>query len=517
MQKLLRTACLCLALVGGTFFCADANKAYAAQNDSKTAVTVYIDSSEAEQETTVHSFSKWQTFKAATCTEAGEMRRLDENSDIYMGKQIPALGHSYNTSTVNATYFGEGYTLHKCKRCGNEYKTEVKPKLTLAKPVMSDASSDEKSVTVTWNKVKNASGYRLYRYNTSSKKWEITATLGNVLKYTDTSRSSNTKYAYTVKAYVKNGSKYAWSVTADCIWVMTAPAKASLNVVGANYSAKLSWAKVSGAEGYKLYYKKHTDTSYKALAISKQTSYNVKNLLKDTKYDFCIRTYNTYKGKTNLSSKVIVSADILGGLYDKKTINVTNILQMPLLPTGCEITSLTILLRHYGYNVDIMTMEKNFLSKQNFWWSGGAMYGADLDEAFAGDPESYYGYGCFSGAIVKAGNSYLSAVKSSLKAYQNKGVELDTLLTDYINYDKPVLIWITSDGLLPVSYSTYWYTSSGKVVYWPNNEHCVVLTGYDSVKKLIYVSDPLEGNVAYDYSKLKQRYNDLGKQSVYIK
>lgn len=35
-------------------------------------------------------------------------------------------------------------------------------------------------------------------------------------------------------------------------------------------------------------------------------------------------------------------------------------------------------------------------------------------------------------------------------------------------------------------------------------------------KNLIYVSDPLVGNTSYDYSKIRQRYIDMGQQCVYI-
>ncbi len=42
-------------------------------------------------------------------------------------------------------------------------------------------------------------------------------------------------------------------------------------------------------------------------------------------------------------------------------IDMENILQNPELPTGCEITSLTILLRYYGFDAEKTDMAKNYL------------------------------------------------------------------------------------------------------------------------------------------------------------
>ena len=513
MFKKLRVMSLSLALV----FCVAAGKSlpkvYASDNTVKVK-DVVIDLEENEDH--IHSFGKWELVKEPTCTEAGEKRRYCTICDTYEGKPVAKLGHKYSTSTVKATYFNEGGTRHTCSRCGNTYMTDTTPALALAKAAMNGYSSDESSVTVKWKAVTGATGYRVYRYNSSLKKWEIIATLGNVLKYTDTGRVSNTKYAYTVKAYVKSGSNTKWGTTADCIWVMTAPGKAALTVTPGNYSATLKWASVTGTAGYKLYYKLSTDTDYKALAVTKNTSYTVTGLTKDKKYDFCIRTYNTYNSQNNLSSKVIASATVKGGLYDNKTISVTNILQNPQLPTGCEVTSLTILLNHYGYNVDKLTMARTYLPQQSFYWKNGTRYGADLNTAFAGNPESSYSYGCYSGCIELTANKYFAAVGASRRAHTNNGQELETLLQNYINYDKPVLIWITSDNLIPAYYTDTWYTPSGTLVRWLANEHCVVLTGYDNVNKLVYVADPLVGNTSYSLETLKLRYNQLGKQSVYF-
>ena len=194
-------------------------------------------------------------------------------------------------------------------------------------------------------------------------------------------------------------------------------------------------------------------------------------------------------------------------------ISVPCILQYPELPTGCEITSLTMLLNYYGYGADKLTMAREYLPKMDFFVQNGVVYGADFNYTFAGDPENGNSYGCYAPCIVTAANAYLSGghTASSLS-----GAELDTLFTDLIDRDIPALIWITSDGLLPSYLSESWYTPDGGYVTWRKNEHCVVLTGYDYGSGLVYVADPLAGNVAYDMNTLRARYDEMYRQCVYL-
>lgn len=206
----------------------------------------------------------------------------------------------------------------------------------------------------------------------------------------------------------------------------------------------------------------------------------------------------------------------LSGNKASKLIDVQNILQNPELPTGCEVTSLTILLNHLGYSADKVTMARNYLPKQSFYWENGIYYGADFRTTFAGNPESEYSYGCYAPCIVTTANGYFSENGFDAAACNITGADFDSLLEDYIDNDKPVLIWITSSNLHEPYYTSIWTTPDGEEVQWLAYEHCVVLTGYDKDNQLIYVSDPLSGNISYDYSTIRQRYNEMGQQAVYI-
>lgn len=196
-------------------------------------------------------------------------------------------------------------------------------------------------------------------------------------------------------------------------------------------------------------------------------------------------------------------------------LSVACIMQRPELPTGCEVTSLAILLNALGYPADKLELSRNYLPKMQFYYEDGVLHGADFRTAFAGDPESEYSYGCWAPCIVTAANAYLSAVGAGASARDITGTPLESLF-GCIDSGVPVMIWITSDGLLPSAPSDVWTTPGGYTVQWLKNEHCVVLTGYDPGSGLVYVSDPLVGNTSYDMTLLNARYAELGQQCVII-
>ena len=65
------------------------------------------------------------------------------------------------------------------------------------------------------------------------------------------------------------------------------------------------------------------------------------------------------------------------------------IYQMPELPTGCEITALTMAVNYYGYPADKTVMASEYLptaSANRYYGADGRLYGTDMNEYFIGDP-----------------------------------------------------------------------------------------------------------------------------------
>lgn len=108
---------------------------------------------------------------------------------------------------------GEGTTEEKPSEATTETKPEEKKKsadpIMDRKPVISSLNFNGKSVTVSWKKVKGATGYFVFR-RTGTGKYKYIGATRTSLKYSDTGMSKKgTKYYYAVKAYkLKKGKKY---------------------------------------------------------------------------------------------------------------------------------------------------------------------------------------------------------------------------------------------------------------------------------------------------------------------
>lgn len=180
--------------------------------------------------------------------------------------------------------------------------------------------------------------------------------------------------------------------------------------------------------------------------------------------------------------------------------------QNPELPTGCEVTSLTMTLNYLGVNADKSDIADNYIDK-------GPIGSTDFNKKFVGDPRDVNSYGCYAPVIVNAANKYLTAKGSSLNATNISGKDLEELFTSYIDKNIPVIVWGTVDNR-EGRYTTTWKVD-GQDLKWYSPEHCMVLVGYDNDK--VWVADPMHGDVrSYKKSTFKDRYNSLKKQAVVI-
>ena len=191
----------------------------------------------------------------------------------------------------------------------------------------------------------------------------------------------------------------------------------------------------------------------------------------------------------------------------KQISGITPILQNDIgYPTGCEITSLTMLLNFLGFDATVADIDGHLLK--------GAIGATDPNVAFVGKPTDPDAYGCFANVIMETANKYLATVDDTLKAEDVTGASLENLLNTYVANNNPVVIWVTQD-LREIEEGPTWDVE-GKSITWPKNEHCVLLTGYDKQKGTVTVADPLKGETVYNMSDFEARYEDMGKMAVVI-
>ncbi len=196
--------------------------------------------------------------------------------------------------------------------------------------------------------------------------------------------------------------------------------------------------------------------------------------------------------------------------------NLSHIYQLPELPTGCEVTSLTMVLNYYGVNIDKETLADSYLPKDTFYNNGDNITrGPDYRYVFAGSPDDEHSYGCFPPCIVNTADACLEDMGSDLKAKDVSGASFYSLF-DYINEDRPVVLWMTMDLKRPKRVVSWNINDTDEKVTWPSNEHCVVLSGYNYYENTVTIYDPMHGITDLNMEDVRRRYDDIGKHAVII-
>lgn len=125
---------------------------------------------------------------------------------------------------------------------------------TLPAPKVTRKTSTVSSVTLYWDAVAGASGYKLYMYNTDKQKYVLIATMTKTsCKVVEL--SAGVTYKFMLTAYVeKNGTRVNQTFTGKISATtqkLSAPKNTSAKVSGT--TATLSWSEVKGADCYRVY------------------------------------------------------------------------------------------------------------------------------------------------------------------------------------------------------------------------------------------------------------------------
>ena len=133
---------------------------------------------------------KWKAIKTTTST-AYTVPSLES------AKEYTFAVKAYTKYSGNY-YWAEKYA---------KYSTVTLPAVT---PKLTSVCTDE-TVTLTWNKVEGATGYRVYRRNTETGKWETEIKATTKLRATVSGLSPSQSYTFAVRAYKKYNGSYYWS------------------------------------------------------------------------------------------------------------------------------------------------------------------------------------------------------------------------------------------------------------------------------------------------------------------
>lgn len=163
----------------------------------------------------------------------------------------------------------------------------------LIEPDIIDVSSSAKTVTICWDEMQSASGYKIYSETKDGKKKSAGTTEDTY--YTVKKLSPDTSYKFYIRAYTKdeNGKKIYGPYSEKISVKTTLPTVQKLSFKKADTkSITLSWEKVQGATEYKVYFAK--DEAYKFALAGKtsKTYFKTENLDGSSKWKFKVVALN---------------------------------------------------------------------------------------------------------------------------------------------------------------------------------------------------------------------------------
>lgn len=225
-------------------------------------------------------------------------------------KTVAALGHSYTKKVKDkahlaskATYVKKAKYYYSCSRCVaiSPDKTFEGDRLSLGTTLEIDTKSDNKSITLTWKKVKDATGYYVYLKNADGK-YERKKRVKTTKAVID-GLSQGKTYTFAVKAYVIEGERLIASNDKTEINAATLPgAPSKITASRGQNSIKLTWSASKGATGYRLYAYNHKTKKWSVLKSNIEgCTYTVKKLKSGTYYTYGVKAYTTIKKVTVFS------------------------------------------------------------------------------------------------------------------------------------------------------------------------------------------------------------------------
>lgn len=242
---------------------------------------------------------KWNKAENATNYKI-EYRKAGKNYKFKTLKTIKGTGATVPKLSANTLYYIK-VTPFATKDSKIYYGSNAIIKVATATTSINGlkVTNNGKAISIKWNRNKNATGYKVYRLNSKKKYVQVKTIKGNKkTAFKDTKVKSSKIYYYKVKAYrTYNGygtvlSDYSKQVFSPCgLYATTVKTK--------SFSGKItvSWSKVSGASGYKVYQSKSKNKGYKCVAKTTKRSYTTKKLPKNKTYYFKVQPYKSYKGK----------------------------------------------------------------------------------------------------------------------------------------------------------------------------------------------------------------------------
>ena len=186
-----------------------------------------------------------------------------------------------------------------------------------ANGLISYSNPKKTSLRLDWTMAGGITGYKIYVYDFSVKKYVLKKTINdpNTLHCTVKGLTAGETYNFKIATYLTvDGVDYISNLSANVLETMTVPADSKIvQLIGKNHSVQIRWKKINGASGYIIYrYKKNSKKYVRIAKIAGNTkfTYTNKNLKKSKTYKYKVIAYKQLNGKT-LKGKMSAKKSVL--------------------------------------------------------------------------------------------------------------------------------------------------------------------------------------------------------------
>lgn len=247
------------------------------------------------------------TFKVSTAVEGGTITKTTDvkNGSSFTVTYAPEEGYMLQFITVDGqdvdiNAYPTSYTFdsvnsnHDILVIFEEIELLAPSKVTLQ---LSTAKNGYDNVKVSWGKVMNADGYKLYYKRSSASKWTTKTVEGNET-YTTGNLSDGYKYTFRVVPYIKSGDSIIEAGEYKSSTITTLKKVTNVKLSRSGSKVKVRWTNIGGESGYQI--SKASKKSKTNVVSTYKTTKGKSKLVKATKgkkYYYKVRAYKTVDGK----------------------------------------------------------------------------------------------------------------------------------------------------------------------------------------------------------------------------
>ena len=225
---------------------------------------------------------------------------------VTLNNKTLKLNKDYTVSYSNNKNIGTAKIL--IKGIG-EYEGEKTVTFNIIPPKVTNLKSSKKtynSITLSWDKIDNVTGYKVYRYDVKTESYKLIKTISDAstTSYTNSKLTSATKYLYKVRSYKIVNNKTHNGDYSSSLAATTKPPTPTVKLTSpSTKKIKLTWTNISSrTTGYDIYMATSKNGTYKNIGSTSNKSFTKGNLTKGKTYYFKVRAYRTIDGKKVYSS-----------------------------------------------------------------------------------------------------------------------------------------------------------------------------------------------------------------------